>query len=652
MTMRAGLHRRSCSWALAPFVVVALAGLTPGAARAGEAALFVDSAEAAVTIAGRAVGPQPLANAAVEVRVGSRTFTATADAGGNFSVFANTLFDGGDPVEIVARGSGAQSGVAWRTTPGPIEDAQRRAGADGILSRDEDPFVDATPRSTAIAATLQLAGGGSLPRGAAAFQKAARALQWNYLGSLSAMLLLYGDGSVPLPSGVADTAAAVDGLARIQGTYAAWVVAERGVSCTSQPEPAVCRARRQVNTDGAITPADSVPQDDVLSAATGWSNVTRISNAVRFSSGTADVWRFDGNRVDDIPTAADTGAWTIRVGFPDQRALFSTDSFPFNPTVGAQVLQRREVYALHYRSTRGPGGQRLMAVGESFRNRYPNNPTLPDEIFPVSPAGGISTAIADGALPAALGPGPVVANQRLVLPVAKAPAAGVGWLLEYDVGQFAGGGVSFERSPVTASFSFVPDPWGLTLQVSDSPPVEQRISLVNEERPGVWRVRVSARVAGAGEEAILGDALLTAALPLSEGFSAGDVPASYDANINSDRCSGPLGRIEELVPVDASPFCFPRVGWALAPGGTGINIGNSDLPLTWSLPGGADTGRLRMDRLNLSGTSISNRRGWQIVRRGANELLVLENVNFSPPTPPPLPAFIRTTRLTIFTRLP
>jgi len=256
-----GLRRRA-----AAFVIVAsLAGLSPGFACAGTDVLFTDSTEAAVTIAGRAVGPQPLANATVQIRVGTSVFTTTADAGGNFSLFVKTLFDGGDPVDIVARGSGAQSAVVWRTTPGPIDDAQRRAGADGILSRDEDPFVDATPRSTAVASALQLAGNGTLPRGSAAFERSARALQWTYIDALAAMLQLYGEGLAPLPANVADTAAAVDGIVRVQAAYLDW--RDRNFfspPCTVQPEPPVCRAARLVRTDPAIAPAEPVPQDENL----------------------------------------------------------------------------------------------------------------------------------------------------------------------------------------------------------------------------------------------------------------------------------------------------------------------------------------------------------------------------------------------------
>lgn len=637
------------------FVLASLAGLLPGVAPAGTDVLFSDSAEAAVTLAGRAVGPQPLANAAVEVRVGTRIFTTTADASGNFSLFVNTLFDGGDVIDVVARGTGAQSSVAWRTAPGPIDDAQRRAGADGILSRDEDPFVDATPRSTAVASALQLAGNGTLPRGSAAFERSARALQWLYIDALAAMLQLYGEGLAPLPSNVADTVAAVDGIVRVQAAYRDWTDRNSfSPPCTVQPEPPVCRAARLVRTDPAIAPAEPVPQDENLTRYFGWWNTSATQDSVRFGATTADLWTLDGARTAAVPVTADSGAYTVRVGFADRRALRSVDSFVVPPGGGSQVLQRREVYAYHYRFARAPGGQRLSAVGESFRNRYPNNPNLPDEDFPVGALGGIALAVAEGALPAALGTPPPIAGQRLLLPIGKAPAAGSGWLLEYDVAQLsAGGAVTFERSPVTASFTLTNDPWTLTLQVADAPAVEQQITLVNEERPGVWRVRVSAREQGAGAPSLFGIGLLSLALPASEGFVPADFPASWDASVNSHLCSGPLGRIEDLTPQGQFANCFPRFGYNLAVGGGGTNFtGGSLLPLTWTLPGGVDTGRLRVDRLNAAGTSVSNRRAWQVVRKGASDWLVLENVSFSPPTPPPLPPFVRSSRLVIFSRLP
>ncbi len=54
------------------------------------------------------------------------------------------------------------------------------------------------------------------------------------------------------------------------------------------------------------------------------------------------------------------------------------------------------------------------------------------------------------------------------------------------------------------------------------------------------------------------------------------------------------------------------------------NPNNTGLPAQWSLPGGADVGRLHINRY--SGATIAATRGWQVVKQVVNRQWLMKNM--------------------------
>lgn len=103
----------------------------------------------------------PIANAAVTLLVGNRSFTATADANGAYTVTAEVeQSEAGGFVTLQAKGAGAQSFVEFTSLAGAFASLVNAAG-DGTLTSDESFATQITNVSTAEAALLVQANGGA-----------------------------------------------------------------------------------------------------------------------------------------------------------------------------------------------------------------------------------------------------------------------------------------------------------------------------------------------------------------------------------------------------------------------------------------------------------------------------------------------------------
>lgn len=114
----------------------------------------------AVTLTGT-VTDAPIANAVVTATVGGETFTATADASGNYSLAieieeANV----GQFVTLNARGVGDQAFVEFTSLAGSFQSLLAQAGDDATLSSAENFATQITNVSTAEAVFLKQANGG------------------------------------------------------------------------------------------------------------------------------------------------------------------------------------------------------------------------------------------------------------------------------------------------------------------------------------------------------------------------------------------------------------------------------------------------------------------------------------------------------------
>jgi hypothetical protein len=114
----------------------------------------------AVTLTGT-VTDAPIANAVVTATVGTESFTATADASGNYSLPIEIAeADAAQFVTLSARGVGSQSFVEFTRRAGSFQALLDAAGDDETLSSSENFATQITNVSTAEAVFLQQANGG------------------------------------------------------------------------------------------------------------------------------------------------------------------------------------------------------------------------------------------------------------------------------------------------------------------------------------------------------------------------------------------------------------------------------------------------------------------------------------------------------------
>lgn len=600
--------------------------------------IFSEGGEAGFVVRGKAFAAEPLANAEVEARFDGRVIRTNTDSQGNYELVVWSLIDQSATVTLTVRGSGAQASQVFQSVLGPIDETQPRAGVDGVLVRAEDPFVDLTPRTTAFSAAFREGGGGTIPGTASSYHRVARAIQVRYVRDLAVMLHLYATGAESFPADIVNTLDTVGSLTSIQRTYARFYELSNSAGACSQPSSPFCTGLALYNSDENLVPSTNSVSQSLYVSFRPWNRVSGIEGAIQFAGATADIWHFDGTKSLGIPVSEGTSAWPTRVGFPDQRPLRSFVSFPFNSTIGGQVRRIDEIYAQHYRFTRGPSGQLLAAIGESRRVRYPDHPQLPNEDYPVSPIGGSASPLLEGPPTAALNSGrPAIAGQRILLPVATAPVNQQPWLLQYDIAEFnAQGTLTFERTPVTGTWSILSD-GSLQISVAQQPPVQMALKYFNEEEPGVWRLSVHAKRQGESADEIQGTGLLTVAAPRQPGFTASDFATRrWRTEINAHHCGGPLGSIENLVPTSLFPFCNPPFGWQFQADGTAFNLpGEPQTPprRIWSMLGGANLGLIYIEG-RLSNGTPNQWRAWQRVRSTGNRHLMLEDFSSAVPLPP------------------
>lgn len=156
--------RIACTLALASSVAACSSGggggTTPPGGSANDPPPPPPPATVNLTLAGRVTdAPIPFAN--VTATVGDETFTATADAEGNYSLDIEIEeADAGEFVTLHAQGVDEQSFVEFVSLAGSFSALATRAGDDGTLSSDESFATQITNVSTAEALLLREANGG------------------------------------------------------------------------------------------------------------------------------------------------------------------------------------------------------------------------------------------------------------------------------------------------------------------------------------------------------------------------------------------------------------------------------------------------------------------------------------------------------------
>lgn len=182
---------------------------------ASQSATVKLTVEAALTLHGQ-VGSTPIANATVKAGVGSQSFTATADAGGRYSLAVKTA-DAGDFLALTATGAGAQSKLVLTSLVGETG-ALAAATKDGKLSADQSAALNISHLSAAQAGLIAQAG--SLPRSGAELAAALGRLTPQPTQDAAAVVKLVVDGGVALPAGAGDTRALLSSATQLSALLA------------------------------------------------------------------------------------------------------------------------------------------------------------------------------------------------------------------------------------------------------------------------------------------------------------------------------------------------------------------------------------------------------------------------------------------------
>lgn len=146
----------------------------------------------------------PIANATVTVTVGDRTYTATANADGSYSVNVGAI----DPdafITIQATGAEGQEQVELLSIAGSFGALQAAAGDDGVLDESDSGSVNVTNVSTAKAVLMIQANGGNDIADDETLATAESNVSGDDLLYLATVIKLVIDGGHDLPSGVDST---------------------------------------------------------------------------------------------------------------------------------------------------------------------------------------------------------------------------------------------------------------------------------------------------------------------------------------------------------------------------------------------------------------------------------------------------------------
>lgn len=288
-----------------------------------------------LTLKGRVIDAA-IPNALVTVNVAGRSFTATADADGNYTVTMTLPPDAvGNIVSITANGAAGQPNVVLTSTLGTFSTLMTQAGSDATLTRDENNNTNVTNLTTAIDALVVAANGGAPVSNDQQLADALKAIDPDLALDIAAAIKLVIDGGVALPAGVSTTQ-----------QLATTVPARDSFISDQQANNAAAfdQARSDTSNNPAITPvmtADKVPPR-------AYAIVTATANPQDlFSSGAAPVEAFDFNRDGSGRYAnglASSSAmqWSvdgnglITVSF-SQSPSYSYVNFPIDPATSQQI---------------------------------------------------------------------------------------------------------------------------------------------------------------------------------------------------------------------------------------------------------------------------------------------------------------------------
>lgn len=214
----------------------------------------VVTVEAVMTLNGNA-SDNPIANGSVTATVGTRNFTATTDASGNFILPLRTSTTS-DFITLVASGAGTQSTVKLASLVGDAA-TLAKSTTSGQVSMAAVPAIGVTHITSAFMALATKSNGGVAPATAQQLKDATPKVDVADVMRLATAIKLSADNGVALPAGVTDTLAMVNSDASVNAVYAAAAVIN----------PALAAATR-ANVEGQVSAPGATFTLDGLAART------------------------------------------------------------------------------------------------------------------------------------------------------------------------------------------------------------------------------------------------------------------------------------------------------------------------------------------------------------------------------------------------
>jgi hypothetical protein len=353
------------------FVLILASGFRFAAAQVPSEEIFNSGLESGIALQGTAGYPGPLANATVELHLGNYVATTATQADGTYRLQVESRYFAPVTIaELFAFGHGADSTLAWASPLGP-SDRLITMASSGTVTFVDEPFLNLNPRTTALAAALRAYNEFAPISDKTTFYKAARSYQIVTI-DLADALALVARGDQALPSGAANTFAAVASLPLAQQLYAD----EQNlgdVDCSATPSAPYCVVSATLLIDPAIVPTRPWVTNNLYSGVVGFNYVATQQTGVRPQGTKADMFGYAATPFQaDVSPQAD-GSYTLtRAG---NLPFYSLD---FYPLIGSmQVHQHIDVLTIHARVTPGPGGQSDILIKPSRIRRIPRSPRNP-----------------------------------------------------------------------------------------------------------------------------------------------------------------------------------------------------------------------------------------------------------------------------------
>lgn len=628
-TQNKAISRRATQLWLSALLLTAV--VTPAVGVSLSDTIFAGGAEPQLVIEGKIGYPLPLAGAIIEARFAGRVATASSRADGTYSLGIELPgLPVGSIVELIGFGTGANTQQVWASPIGPLDRLRSVANSVGRVNASIDPFVNLTPRTTAIAGAIRAYGGFMPASTEASYYRAARGYQ-HHVSDLSLALALAAKGALTLPASATNYFDAVNSLQAMQQLYASFY--DAGVDCTVSPQLPYCQVTSSLPVDDGVSPLTTVSNFIDYSPYSGYDSSSRATQAYRFTGpGAAIFYTQDGMAI--TVNVASTGNGILRLEKSDGTPLSQESYLDWQYSPPIQAIA--QTMALKVRPSIGPAGQTEHGIGYAYRTIWPSRPDLAPVNYEYL---ALPQHIGGDAMPSVLVSAiPSIAGKRLLLPLGQLQTSDPAWTnsIGYDIHHFSAGTSGYtDRSNLPFTYSVTPD--GFLVNYGS---FVANVRYINEEDPGIWRVE--SRVSGNGIDAVVSGLMLEATG--SSPFANGNVVGQFLAELNGGSCAGPLGRVTILA---SYTNCYEGNGWLLASNNTVTRLPEMELFGNWSLAAGTDTGRLLLTRTYSGSTTINQRRGWERIRQVGNQSWILENVtNLTSGVPgvPPV-AFTPTSRL-------